>query len=162
MLGVPGLDAFGVVHAGVGILALFLGVFVVVLGKGTNLHRRIGLCYVIAMVLLNATAMWIYDLTGRFGPFHVAALVSLVTLLAGYLPVLFRRHFTEWVALHGIFMSWSYVGLVAAFLAELAVRVPGLGFSPAVIGATVIAVTGGAVLIHTRVPTLARQLAWKK
>lgn len=162
MLGIPGLDAFGLLHAALGIIALFLGLLVVALGKGTNLHRRVGLCYVIAMVLLNATALWIFDLTGRFGPFHVAALISLATLFAGYLPALFRRPFKEWIALHGTFMSWSYVGLVAAFLAELAVRVPGVGFSPAVIGATVIAVAGGALLIHTRVPTLARQLAWKK
>jgi uncharacterized membrane protein len=159
VFGIRGLDAFGLVHALIGIAALLLGLFVVTLRKGTSLHRKIGLSYVIAMVALNGTALWIYDLTGRFGPFHIAALVSLATLLAGYVPVLFRASFTDWVALHGTFMSWSYVGLVAAFLSEIAARVPGVGFSPAVIGATVVAVVGGAVLIHTRVPVRARQLA---
>ena len=49
--------------------------------------------------------------------------------------------------LHGL--VW-YVGLVAAFLAEIAVRVPGVGFSSGLITTTILAVAGGAFLIHTR------------
>jgi uncharacterized membrane protein len=156
MLGIRGLDVFGFLHALVGVAALLLGAAVLLLHKGTSTHRKLGLAYVLAMVSLNLTALSIFDLTGRFGPFHIAALISLATLLAGYAPARYRRP-RVWVELHGIFMGWSYVGLVAGFLAEIAVRVP--GFSPGVIAATVISVVGGGVLIHARVPVLARGIS---
>ena len=158
MFGVRGLDGFGFVHALIGILALLLGLAVILLGKGTRLHRKVGFAYLMAMAALNVTALWIFDLTGRFGGFHVAALISLATIIAGYLPVLLRRP-REWMAVHGIFMGWSYAGLVAAFLAEIAVRVPGVGFSTGLITTTIVAVGGGALLIHTRVPVIARRIS---
>jgi uncharacterized membrane protein len=157
MFGVRGLDQFGLLHALIGILALLLGLAVIVLRKGTRLHRKVGFAYVMAMAALNATALRIFDLTGRFGGFHIAAMISLATIISGYLPVVFRRP-REWMAVHGIFMGWSYVGLVAAFLTEIAVRVPGVGFSTGLITTTIIVVTGGAFLIHTRVPVIARRL----
>ena len=158
MFGIRGLDAFGLAHAAIGIVALVLGLAVVVLRKGTALHRKIGITYLIAMSMLNLTALWIFDLTGRFGPFHVAALISLATLLAGYVPLVRRHKVTDWIAVHGTFMSWSYVGLIAAFISELATRVPGLGFTPTVVGvSTAITVGCGALVIHTKVPALARK-----
>ena len=157
MFGVRGLDGFGLAHALMGILALVLGLAVIALPKGTRRHRKIGFAYSMAMAALNATALWIFDLTGTFGAFHVGALVSLATIAAAYLPVLYRRP-RDWMVLHGTFMGWSYVGLVAAFIAEIAVRVPGVGFSAGVTMATVIAVAGGALLIHTRVPVIARRI----
>ena len=51
-------------------------------------------------------------------------------------------------------MCWSYVGLVAAFVSEVAVRVPGVGFGYVVVVATAVVVAGGAVLIYRRVPRL--------
>jgi len=158
MFGIHGLDGFGLVHALIGLLALLLGLAVITLAKGTQLHRKVGFAYVTAMAALNLTALWIFDLTGRFGPFHVAAVISLVTIIVGWLPVAYRRP-REWMVLHGIVMGWAYVGLVAAFLAEIAVRVPGVGFSWGVIIATAIAIVGGALLIHTRVPAIAGRIA---
>jgi hypothetical protein len=111
------------------------------------------------MVLLNATALMIYDLYGRFGPFHVASVISLATVGAGFVPVYLRRPQAGWMQLHATFMCWSYVGLLAAFVSEVAVRVPGVGFGPAVIAATVLVGVGGAILIHTRVPRILMALA---
>jgi hypothetical protein len=91
MFGVPGLDPLGLVHALFGLTALVLGLSVILGRKGTRLHRRLGRDYLLAMVLLNATALAIYDLYGRFGPFHWAALGSLATLGAGFVPVFLRR-----------------------------------------------------------------------
>jgi hypothetical protein len=110
------------------------------------------------MVLLNATALGIYDLYDRFGPFHVGALISVATLIAGFAPVILRRPRANWIEIHAYFMCWSYVGLVAALVAEISVRVPGVGFGPAVIGALIASVVLGAVAIHTRVPGLVRQM----
>ncbi len=122
--------------------------------KGTPRHRVIGYAYTSAMILLNATSFWMYELYGRFGPFHGAAIASLATIAAGVVPAILRRPQTEWMSLHAYFMCWSYVGLVAAFIAEIAVRVPGVGFGQGVIGALIVTVAGGALLIHTRIPRL--------
>jgi len=110
------------------------------------------------MLLLNATALMIYDLQGRFGPFHVASVISLATVGAGFVPVYLRRPRAAWMQLHATFMCWSYVGLLAAFISEVAVRVPGIGFGAAVIASTVVVVIAGAILIHTRVPRIVMAL----
>jgi len=154
MFGIRGQDPFGLVHTLLGVAALLLGLAVLLRGKGTGVHRRIGQAYVLSMLLLNATALMIYDLTGRFGPFHVASLVSLATVGAGFAPVYVRRPRATWMHLHAMFMCWSYVGLLSAFASEIATRVPGIRFGSAVVAATVPVVAGGAMLIHTRVPRI--------
>lgn len=159
MFGIRGLDWFGVVHAVFGIAALLLGLAVMRRRKGTHAHRRIGQGYLLSMVLLNVTGLMIFDLYGRFGPFHVAAAISLATICAGFLPVYLRRPRVAWMAVHGTFMGWSYVGLLAAFISEIATRVPGVRFGPAVMVTTAVVVAGGAILIHTRVPKIAATLA---
>ena len=159
MFGIRGLDSFGLVHALWGIAALILGLAVLLRRKGTQAHRRIGQAYVLSMLLLNATALMIYDLQGRFGPFHVASVISLATVGAGFVPVYLRRPRAAWMQLHATFMCWSYVGLLAAFISEVAVRVPGIGFGAAVIASTVVVVVGGAILIHTRVPRIVMAVA---
>lgn len=158
MFGVPGLDAFGLAHTFFGVAALLLGLVVVFRRKGTSTHRRIGQAYVLAMLALNVTGLMIYDLYGRFGPFHVAAAISLATIVAGFLPVYLRRPHKAWVSVHAIFMGWSYVGLLAAFIAEIAVRVPGVRFGTGVLVTSVLVTVGGAILIHTRVPKIVSAL----
>ena len=152
MFGIRGLHGFGLVHTAFGLAALMFGLSMLSLEKGTPTHRRVGRAYFASMFLLNATGLSIYNLSGRFGPFHVAALISLATVLAGFVPVFLRRPRTSWMELHATFMCWSYVGLIAAFFSEIAVRVPGLRFGPAVIVATVVVVALGALAIHTQVP----------
>ena len=154
MFGIPGLDAFGLVHALLGVAALLLGLAVLFRRKGTRVHRQIGQAYVLSMLLLNVTALMIYDLWGRFGPFHIASLISLATVGAGFVPVYLRRPRATWMQLHATFMCWSYVGLLAAFVSEVATRVPGVGFGSGTIAATALVVAGGAILIHSRLPRL--------
>jgi hypothetical protein len=57
---------------------------------------------------------------------------------------------------HAALMCWSYVGLFAAFVSEIAARVPGVRFGWGVVAATVAVVIVGAVLINGRVPTIVR------
>jgi len=155
MFGIRGLDGLGLLHTAFALAALCLGLVVILRVKGTRFHRRIGQSYAVCMVLVNATALLIYDLTGRFGIFHVAALVSLAAVLAGFFPVFLRRPQNSWIELHATFMAWSYVGLVAAFCAEVAVRVPGIGFGRALVAVNAIVVAFGALIIHTRIPKIA-------
>ena len=119
-------QAIAAVHVVTGLLALLCGLLVFLRAKGTRSHRVIGYVYVASMLALNVTAFQIYRLFGRFGPFHIAALISLATVVAGMIPVLRRRPKQRGVSLHYGYMAWSYVGLVAATVAEIAVRVPWL------------------------------------
>ena len=151
MFRLPGFDdPLGLMHTILGMVALALGANIISQFKGTNRHRRVGHAYVMSMVLLNATAFGLYDLTGTFGPFHAFSLVSLVTLAAGFIPV--RRHSpSDWMLKHAIFMCWSYVGLVAAFVSEVVSRLPGVPFAASIAAASVIVVAMGGFLIHSRV-----------
>jgi uncharacterized membrane protein len=159
MFGIPGLTALGLLHAAFGVGALVLGLTIVTQPKGTARHRRIGQGYILALLFLNLTALSIYHFFGRFGPFHVASIISLATIGSGFVPVFLRRPRIGWMDLHAHFMSWSYVGLVAAFFAEIGVRIPGLRFGPAVIVATVVTIAVGAVVIFRQVPKILARFA---
>ena len=119
------MPTLGQLHFVSALVALGAGAFVLLDRKGTTRHRRVGWTYALAMLLLNATALLIYRLTASFGPFHVAALVSLATLLAGVVPMR-RRCPANWLERHYFFMSYSYLGLLAAAVAETATRVPAI------------------------------------
>lgn len=115
----------GQFHLATSLVALATGALVLLRRKGTSGHRRLGWLYAVSMFALNGSALLIYRLTGTFGPFHVAALISLTTLLAGMWAVVRRRPGDRsWLPRHYYFMTWSYVGLVAAAVAEVATRVP--------------------------------------
>lgn len=117
------MDYLGITHTLTAISALALGPAVFFRKKGTRLHKQLGYSYVASMVLLNATALSIYDLFDGFGVFHYAALISLATLLMGFIPA-FRKRPQNWLEWHYKGMTWSYVGLSAAAVAETLTRLP--------------------------------------
>jgi len=143
------LDLLGGVHTFLGLLAIVLGAAVFPIQKGGASHRRVGRMYAYAMFGLNGTALMIYDLFGGFGPFHYAAIASLATLIAGLWSL--RRRTQGWMQRHAIFMCWSYVGLLAATAAEIASRIPGWDFGPAVFGSSLVTIVIGGTWIHTRI-----------
>src|SRR5262245_65904896 len=106
------LSALGTAHLAPALAALLLGALVLLERKGTPAHRAIGASYVMAMLLTNLTALAIYRLTGRFGPFHALALASPATVALGLRAVIRRRQ--GWLHTHYHCMAWSYVGLLAA------------------------------------------------
>jgi uncharacterized membrane protein len=144
------MDRLGIAHSALACVALALGAIVVLRRKGDRLHRTIGHLYVASMLGTNITALNIYDLFGQFGPFHVAAIVSLATVVAGMIPVVTRRPRGRWFETHAYFMGWSYVGLLAAAAAEAAVRLPAAPFGPAALAATLLVTLAGALFIHWR------------
>lgn len=117
------MDYLGTLHILSAVSALLLGPSVFVRKKGTALHKKLGYGYVLSMIVLNATAFMIYDLFDGWGVFHYAALVSLVTLLTGFIPA-FRKKPGNWMEWHYMGMTWSYVGLSAAAVAETLTRLP--------------------------------------
>lgn len=133
-------------HVGSALVAMVLGAFVLLRCKGDGLHRRSGYAYGASMLLVNLSAFGLYRLFGTFGPFHVAAVVSLLTLIAGIRPALGRPRAPNWLQHHMVYMYWSVLGLYAAFFSEVMVRVPlGASFTKAVAGATVATMVLGVV-----------------
>ncbi|HMH64188.1 MAG TPA: DUF2306 domain-containing protein [Rhizomicrobium sp.] len=109
-------------HVAAALIALLSGLFVVFWRKGKALHRLLGIVYVFAMLQTNVSALMIYHLTGRFGLFHVFALLSMAYTLAGLAMPILRRQ--GWLNAHVQWMSWSYLSLLAASLNELLIRLP--------------------------------------
>jgi uncharacterized membrane protein len=118
----------GLVHLIASLLALVFGTFVLILKKGSKRHKRLGYAYFASMCVLLVTAFLIYHLYGKFGIFHYAALMSLVTILLGMVP-LWMRQPKGWLEMHISFMYWSVIGLYMAFLAELMTRIPRTSFN---------------------------------
>jgi uncharacterized membrane protein len=144
-------------HITTAIIAIVAGLFVLLQVKGTRQHRRLGRVYVASMVTLNVSSFFIFQLTGEFSPFHVAAFLSLATVIAGLLPLYRRRPAEGWLELHFQFMVGSYIGLLAAAASEVAVRIPDSPFWWAVIvSSAVIIMAGIMILAHQRPKLLAR------
>ena len=161
------MPSLGWTHTVAAVVAIIAGAAVLLTRKGTRRHRQLGWAYVVSMLLLNVTALFIYRLFGRFGPFHVGAVFSLVTVVAGTAAALGarrargRRNAVERaraLARHYAFMTWSYVGLIAAAVSEAATRIPALrprpeqqlAFGVTVAVATVLVIAVGAQLIRGR------------
>ncbi len=139
----------GLVHLLSALLAMVAGAIVLLNTKGGLLHQRVGYVYVALMVVLNVTAFMIYHLFGKFGPFHVLALVSMGSIVGGMVPVLLRQRIGGWIYWHYYFMNWSVVGLYAAFWAETFTRtLPMKQFWPVVMIATGITAAIGSFLIR--------------
>jgi len=109
----------GLVHTIFSILAMVFGTLVILTKKGTKRHKTNGYIYAASMLLLNFSALGIYNY-GRISMFHFFALVSLVTLFLGLYPAFKRPE--NWLNKHFRLMSWSVVGLYCAFWAEIGVR----------------------------------------
>ena len=153
------MSTLGWIHTIFGVVALVAGTVVLLLRKGTRWHRTLGHVYLSNMLALNISALFIYRLYGRFGPFHWMALASLLTLIVGMVPVFTRRPKIGWLQLHAAFINGSYVGLVAGFVSEITSRIPGTEDSfGLVVGLTSALIIGiGAILIHLNLPQSIRR-----
>ncbi len=141
----------GWIHVVSALVAMATGAGVVFLKKGTPLHKKVGWVYVVSMMLLNASAFSIFRLFGGFGPFQIAALISLFSLTAGMSAVIFRKPENGWLEAHRKSMSWSVVGLYAAFVSETGVRFFEMRyFWPVVVAATVLVMAIGVWAIYWR------------
>jgi len=148
------MSTLGWMHTVFGVVALLAGSAVVLLRKGTRWHRTLGHVYLTSMVSLNITALFIYRLFGHFGPFHWLALSSLLTLIAGMVPVFTRRPKGLWLERHAIFINMSFIGLVAATAAEITTRTPSLEniFGIVVVVTSALVMWIGAILMKLKMP----------
>ena len=133
----------GAIHVGSAFAALISGALVLSMKKGTRTHRKMGYAYFINMLAVNVSALLIYELFQRFGPFHVLALFSLASVLAGLAPAWKRS--PGWEARHARFVTGSCVGLCAAAVAETSSHFLALPFGPTVIISSTLTIVAGVV-----------------
>ena len=89
--------------------------------------------------------------------FHVLALINLALLVGGFGTVLLKRPRKRWLRNHYYFMGWSYVGLWAATMTEITVRLVGWSLAVAVAVPTIaVTVLGGAWVQLRQRQTLAQ------
>ena len=112
----------GALHVVAACAGLGVGLVVLVRRKGGAWHVAVGRVFVALMLLVNLPVLVRYEETGRPGPFHVLAVVSLVTTTLGWLSVRRRARGRSTIAAHGAFMTWSWLGLATAGLAQLGNR----------------------------------------
>jgi hypothetical protein len=74
------------------------------------------------MLIADGAALLIFQFTGKFNIFHIRAILNLVCIIAAVIPVLRSPRQPNWQNQHYYWMSWSYVGLLAAAATELVVR----------------------------------------
>ena len=120
-------DRLGLFHMYAAIAALAFGPLIFFRTKGDLAHRLLGLAYILAMFATNTTALLLYDFTGGVNFFHIAAVVSLATAVAGlgFIVLYAYNKAPSVLDAHIDLMCWSYFGLVLAALAESYTR--GLG-----------------------------------
>ncbi len=120
-------DALGYFHMYTAIAALVVGAVVLARRKGDIAHRLLGLLYIFSMFATNITALIMYDFTGGPNFFHIAAAMSLATSIGALVAIVVYASTRARLALetHMELMSWSYLGVVLAAVAEVITR--GLG-----------------------------------
>lgn len=117
----------GLIHLISGVFALAFGLAVLVMKKGTQIHRKVGYAYAISMLILIVSSFGIYRLFGKFGVFHALSLISTFSLVAGMFPMFQKQRTPSHYETHFKRMYFSVVGLYAAFAAESFVRIPKFG-----------------------------------
>ena len=148
----------GLIHVIAAVAAMLVGTLVLTLRKGTRIHRMWGYLYFYLMLVMNGTSFMLYGLLGTFGPFHVAALFSLASLLAGFIPVIRRKPEKKWLMQHFTFMYFSIVGLYAAFASETLTRIPKTPFYTMVIVTSALITLLGVIIYKKMRPRWAKSL----
>lgn len=116
-------DFTGLSHTVAASIAILVGGIVFLRPKGGVWHRRLGYVYSLCMLIVIVTSFAIYRLTGRFNILHGAAIASSISVGLGFGHAFLRKPREMWYIWHFYWMSWSYIGLLAALVAEISTRV---------------------------------------
>jgi uncharacterized membrane protein len=153
----------GAIHTVLATAGIAVGLIQLLRPKGGSIHRALGYAFVYAMLIADGTVMLLFQFTGRFNILHVGAIANMLCIIFAIVPMLRNPRPSNWKYQHYYFMSWTYVGLLAAAATELVVRTGHLatrGQAWAVTAATSVAVTVlGYVLIHRYRPVSGSQPA---
>jgi uncharacterized membrane protein len=146
-----GLAALG--HVAAAVTALALGAVVVLRPKGVGAHRSLGIAYAAALVVLDAAALSVHR-EATFGPFHILAVISLLTLAVGITPLALGSRTPTALATHAYCMTCSYAALLAAGTGQLAATWARGGGPRLVLPAIFSVLLVSGVVIFSRVPRI--------
>ena len=99
MISVEWEQAVATGHVVAAFSALGAGAAVLLMPKGTQIHRVIGTVYVLALVVVNVAALSLHR-EDTFGVFHALGVVSLVTIAVGLSPLLVGKRSPLVIATH--------------------------------------------------------------
>jgi len=140
------LVPLGWIHSLACLVALAAGAFVFVTPKGTRRHRQVGLTFVISQIVLNVTALGIYQLGQFFFP-HVLAIITLVLIAVGWGAGRLIRHHSGWRFVHLSSMILSYYMLIGGGVNEVYLRIDALKAILNREGPQLIGMTHGVVML---------------
>jgi uncharacterized membrane protein len=116
------LTLAGAVHSVLAMGCIVVGLIQLLRPKRGPGHRARGYAFVYAMLVADGTALLVFQFTGKFNVLHAGAIVNLLCVISAVIPVLRSPRPQNWKMMHYYWMSWSYVGLIAAAATELVVR----------------------------------------
>jgi uncharacterized membrane protein len=140
------LVPLGWIHSLACLVALAAGAFVFVTPKGTRQHRQVGLTFIISQIVLNVTALGIYQLGQFFFP-HVLAIITLVLIAVGWGAGRLIRHHSGWRFVHLSSMILSYYMLIGGGVNEVYLRIDALKAILNREGPQLIGMTHGVVML---------------
>jgi uncharacterized membrane protein len=111
----------GWLHLGASLLALAAGTLVLLLPKGTPVHKRRGRIYLLALLVTSVTALAIYRRGIFFFP-HWLAIAALIVTTAGVLAAHFKRPRRGWLHVHLTCLLTSLYLLVGGGVNEVALH----------------------------------------
>lgn len=113
----------GSMHFISSIIGLIAGAYLLIAKKGTKIHKIIGRIFGYSVLIVNISALFIYDFNnGNISPFHFLIPVSLFFLIFGWLPMLISKKTKNTINRHIIGMTGASLGLWAAGATEYFVR----------------------------------------
>lgn len=116
------LTISGAIHPMLAAAGIVRGLMQFLTRKRGSLHRAVGDAFVYAMLIADGVVLLVFQFTGRLNILHFGALTSLACIAAGMWPVLRSPRRPDGREKHYLWISWSYVGLLAAAATELVVR----------------------------------------
>lgn len=120
----------GGVHFISSITGLATGAYILLTTKGTKRHNTMGYIFAISLLLVNISALFIYDFNnGSISVFHYLIPVSLFFLGYGIYPMLKNKRKLNSPNKHIIGMNGASLGLWAAGATEYFVRELSSGLS---------------------------------
>jgi uncharacterized membrane protein len=99
------------IHVGTVVPALFLGAPVLLMKKGTRLHKLLGRIWATLMIVTAISSFWLQGMVGSIGPIHIFSVVTLVSI-----PWAIYNARIGNIAAHQRAMTGPYIGLIIAGL----------------------------------------------
>jgi uncharacterized membrane protein len=113
----------GAFHVVMAIVGLLSGAYLLLTVKGTRLHKGIGYAFTGALIIVNVSALFIYDFnSGKPSVFHYLIIISLSCLFYGLYPMFVIPTRSGRIKQHLKGMIGAALGLWAAGATEYFVR----------------------------------------